>query len=180
MATKTSTLYGLLAEFDREDQVVDATRRIYEAGYRRIDAYAPFPVHGLAEAMGRKRTWVPTVVLAGGVMGGLGGFFMQWYSAVVDYPLNVGGRPMNSWPAFIPIVFELTVLGAALAAVFGMLAMNGLPQPYHPVFHVRNFELASRSRFFLLVTSRDAKFDLERTRRDLESLSPRAIHEVPH
>jgi hypothetical protein len=180
MATKTSTLYGLLAEFDREDQVVDATRRIYEAGYRRIDAYAPFPVHGLAEAMGRKRTWVPTVVLAGGVMGGIGGFFMQWYSAVVDYPLNIGGRPMNSWPAFIPIVFELTVLGAALAAVFGMLAMNGLPQPYHPVFHVRNFELASRSRFFLLVTSRDPKFDLERTRRDLESLSPRAIHEVPH
>lgn len=180
MPTKTSTLYGLLAEFDREDQVVDATRRIYEAGYRRIDAYAPFPVHGLAEAMGRKRTWVPTVVLAGGVMGGIGGFFMQWYSAVVDYPINVGGRPMNSWPAFIPIVFELTVLGAALAAVFGMLAMNGLPQPYHPVFHVRNFELASRSRFFLLVTSRDPKFDLEQTRRDLEAVNPRAIHEVPN
>jgi hypothetical protein len=179
MATKTPTLYGLLAEFDREDQVVDATRRIYEAGYRRIDAYAPFPVHGLAEAMGRKRTWVPTVVLAGGIMGGLGGFFMQWYSAVVDYPLNVGGRPMNSWPAFIPIVFELTVLGASLAAVFGMLAMNGLPQPYHPVFHVRNFELASRSRFFLLVTSRDSKFDLDQTRKDLEAVSPRAIHEVP-
>src|SRR5436305_12244103 len=102
MATKTSTLYGLLAEFDREDQVVDATRQIYEAGYRRIDAYAPLPVHGLAEAMGRKRTWVPTIVLAGGVMGGLGGVFMQWYSAVVDCPINVGGRRMHSCPACIP------------------------------------------------------------------------------
>ena len=180
MATKTHTLYGLLAEFEREDQIVDATRRIYEAGYRRIDAYAPFPVHGLAEAMGRKRTWVPLVVLCGGIMGGLGGFLMQAYSAMVDYPLNIGGRPYYSWPAFIPITFEMTVLGASLAAVFGMLAMNNLPQPYHPVFHVKNFELASRSRFFLLVTSRDVKFDLEQTRKDLEVLDPRAIHEVPH
>lgn len=175
----TPTLYGLLAEFDREDQIVDATRRIYEAGYRRIDAFAPFPVHGLAEAMGRKRTWVPLVVLCGGIMGGLGGFLMQTYSAVVDYPLNIGGKPMYSWPAFIPITFETTVLGAVFAAVFGMLAMNGLPQPYHPVFHVKNFELASRSRFFLLVMSRDTKFDLDRTRRDLEALDPNAIHEVP-
>ena len=182
MATKTTThaLYGLMAEFDQEDQLVAATQRIHDMGYRRIDAYSPFPVHGLAEAMGRHRTWVPTITLCGGILGGLGGFVMQWYSSVIDYPLNIGGRPYNSWPSFIPITFETTVLGAVFAAVFGMLAMNGLPQPYHPVFHVKNFELASRSRFFLLVMSRDTKFDLEQTRKDLESVHPHAIHEVPH
>src|SRR5215208_719209 len=137
-------VYGLLAEFDREDRLVAAARRIRDAGYRRIDGFSPFPVHGLA--------------------GAVGGFGLQWYSAVVHYPLNIGGRPYNSWPAFIPIMFETTVLCASLAAVFGMLALNGLPQPYHPVFHIKAFERASSSGFFLLVESRDAKFDLVRTR----------------
>src|SRR5436189_34145 len=124
MPVRSQTLFGLMAEFDREDQLVEATRRIYESGYRRIDAYAPLPVHGLAEAMGRKWTWVPTIVLIGGILGGLGGFMLQWYTSAVDYKLNIGGKPYFSWPAFIPITFETTVLGAALAAVFGMLAMN--------------------------------------------------------
>ena len=181
--TTTSTtphaIYGLMAEFDRDDQLVAATRRIHDAGYRRIDAFSPFPVTGLAEAMGRGRTWVPLVVLAGGIMGGLTGFLMQTYSAVVDYPLNIGGRPYYSWPAFIPITFELAVLGASAAAVFGMLAMNGLPQPYHPVFHVKSFEQASQTRFFLLVMSDDERFDLERTRADLAGLGAYAVHEVP-
>lgn len=174
------TVYGLLAEFEQDDELVAATQKAYAQGYRRMDAYSPFPVHGLAEALGRKRTWVPIIVLAGGVAGALGGFFMMAYSAVIDYPLNIGGRPYYSWPAFIPITFECTVLGAVLAAIFGMLAMNGLPQPYHPVFHVKSFALASRSRFFLCIQSRDPKFDLEATRKDLESTAPHAIHEVPH
>ena len=172
-------IYGLMAEFADASALVAAARQANQAGFRKMDAYSPFPIEELPEALGVAHTRLPLVVLLGGVLGCVGGFFMQYYSAVVDYPLNVGGRPQFSWPAFIPVTFELTVLGAALAAVFGMLAMNGLPQPYHPVFHVRNFELASRSRFFLLVTSRDAKFDLDQTRRDLESVNPRAIHEVP-
>ena len=178
--TSPASVYGLMAEYDREDHLLDATRGIHAAGYRRIDAFAPFPVAGLPEALGRERTWVPLVVLCGGILGGLGGFFMQVYSAVVDYPINVGGRPYYSWPSFIPITFELTVLGASLAAVFGMIAMNGLPQPYHPVFNVQSFELASRSRFFLLVMSADEKFDLEQTRKDLEVGRPLAVHEVPY
>ena len=177
--TSPPALYGLMAEFAREDHLIDAARRIHGAGYRRIDAFAPFPVVGLPEALGRKRTWVPLVVLVGGIAGGLGGFLMQCYSAIVDYPLNIGGRPYYSWPMFIPITFELTVLGASLAAVFGMLALNGLPQPYHPTFNVPRFALASQTRFFLLVMSNDRQFDLEKTRKDLEALDPDMVHEVP-
>jgi ActD protein len=172
-------VYGLLAEFDREDRLVAAARRIREAGYRRLDAYSPFPVHGLAVAIGRGRSKLPLIVFTGGAFGAFAGFFLQWYSAVVHYPINVGGRPYNSWPAFIPIMFETTVLCASLSAVFGMLALNGLPQPYHPVFHIKAFERASSSGFFLLVESRDAKFDLGQTRRDLSETQPVAIYEVP-
>ena len=172
-------LYGLMAEFDRDDVLVEAARKIHAAGYRRIDAFAPFPVHGLAEAMGRRRTLVPLVVLIGGVCGGLTGFGGQVYSACVNYPINVAGRPFYSWPAFIPITFELTILGAAVTGVLGMIALNGLPEPYHPVFNVKRFERASADGFFLLVEAADPRFDPHGTRQELQTLNPRAVHDVP-
>lgn len=173
------TVFGLMAEFDREDLLVEGAARIHAMGYTKLDGYTPFPVHGLSEAIGRKRSKLPLMVLAGGIMGGTAGYLMQWFSSVIHYPVNIGGRPYHSWVAFLPITFECTVLFAALTAVFGMLALNGLPQPYHPVFNVKAFERASGSGFFLVVESRDQKFDLEKTRRDLEAVSPHAIYEVP-
>jgi hypothetical protein len=168
-----------MAEFDRPDDLLAATRRAYEQGYRMMEAYTPFPVEGLAEALGFRHNRIAAIVLIGGLVGGLGGFFMQWYSAVVSFPLNIGGRPFNSWPAFIPITFEMTVLVAALSAVFGMLGLNGLPRPHHPVFNVPSFALASRNRFFLCLQARDPLFDAEGTRRFLEEFRPRAISMVP-
>ena len=178
-AQRWPTTWGLMAEYDREDRLVDAARQMYKLGYRRMDAYSPFPVHGLADALGRKRSKLPLLVLAGGLAGLFGGFTMQVFSAVWHYPVNIGGRPYYSWPAFLPITFETTVLCAALTAVFGMLALNGLPQPYHPVFNVRGFERASRNGFFLVVETRDPRFDIDASRRDLEQTDPRAISEVP-
>jgi hypothetical protein len=171
-------LYGLLAEFEHEDDLLVAARRAQVEGYRALDAYTPFPVEGLHEAIGFHHTRLPYVVLAGGILGALTGFFLQLYATAVDYPQNVGGRPLNSWPAFIPITFELSILGASLFAVFGLLALNGLPTPYHPLFNVPRFELASRDRFFLCIKSKDPRFDRLETRRYLESLSPHAISEV--
>jgi len=173
-------LYGLLAEFDGPEKLVAATERTVKEGYRRVEAYTPFPVEGLDEVLGLHRSRVPLIVLIGGIVGGFGGFFMEWFSAVIHYPINVGGRPLNSWPAFIPVVFELTILSAALAAVFGMLALNGLPMPYHPLFNVTRFEQASRDRFFLCVEATDAKFEREGTKRFLESLQPKGVYEVDH
>jgi hypothetical protein len=173
-----AALYGLMAEFDSAGDLLDAARRAYEAGYRRLDAYSPFPVHGLAEAIGFRRTRLPYLVLLGGLVGGLGGYYLQYWVSVIDYPLNVGGRPLHSWPAFIPVTFELIILVAALAAVLGMLALNGLPMPYHPVFNVPAFELATRNRFFLCIEATDPKFDVEETRRFLESLKPHGVYEV--
>jgi Protein of unknown function (DUF3341) len=171
-------LYGLMAEFDSPEDLLEAARHTYEEGYRRLDAYSPFPVHGLAEAIGFQRTRLPLIALLGGIAGGLGGYLLQYWISVVDYPLNVGGRPLHSWPAFIPVTFELTVLVAALAAVLGMLALNGLPMPHHPVFNVSAFELATRNRFFLCLEATDPQFDEVRTRQFLERLKARDIFEV--
>ena len=171
-------IYGLMAEFDNPEALLEAARRAHAGGYRQMDAYSPFPVEGLAEAIGFHRTRLPLIVLLGGIAGGVGGYLLQYYTAVIDYPLNVGGRPLHSWPSFIPVTFETTVLIAALAAVLGMLALNGLPRPYHPVFNVPSFEMASRNLFFLCIESTDALFDRERTRQFLEALGPRQVHEV--
>jgi Alternative complex III, ActD subunit len=172
------TLYGLMAEFDSPSDLLDAAQRAHAEGYRRLDAYSPFPVHGLAEAIGFRRTLVPQLVFIGAAVGGIGGYSLQYWISVIDYPLNVGGRPLHSWPAFIPVTFELTILVAALAAVLGMLALNGLPRPYHPVFNVPAFERATRDRFFLCIEATDPQFDRSRTRSFLESLRAQAVFEV--
>ena len=143
-----------------------------------MDAYTPFPVEDLPEALGCKATTVPLIVLIGGMTGALGGYFMEWYAMAVDYPVNIGGRPFNSWPAYIPITFELLVLCAAISAVVGMLALNHLPQPYHPIFNAPGFERASTDRFFLCIEARDPKFDASGTRRFLEGLQPKSVQEV--
>ena len=175
---KPETIYGYLAEFTTAEQLLEAAREAREAGYRRIDAFAPFPIEGLAEAIGFHRTRLPLVVFVAGVIGGCSGYFLQYYAAAVSYPINVGGRPLNSWPAFVPVTFEMTILFAAAAAVFGMLALNGLPTPYHPVFNVSRFALASRDRFFLCIKARDPKFDMDLTRTFLLGLKPREVSRI--
>ena len=171
-------LYGLMVEFKGPDDLLAAVNRVRKEGYRRIDAYTPFPVEGLAEALGFHRSPLPLFVLIGGIVGCVGGFFLQYYAAVIGYPLNIGGRPLNSWPAFIPVTFEMTILVAAITAVLMMLALNGLPMPYHPVFNVPRFELASRSRFFLCIEAVDRKFDYQETKRLLEAVSSGEVFEV--
>ncbi len=167
-----------MAEFATAEQLVEAAHHTHEAGYRRIDAFSPFPIEELAEAIGFHRTRLPLVVLLAGMAGAAAGFWMQYYASVVSYPVNVGGRPLNSWPAFIPVTFEMTILFAALAAVFGMLIMNGLPTPYHPVFNVPRFALASRDRFFLCIKARDPLFDLGQTRKFMLTLNPREVTDI--
>jgi len=173
-------LYGLLAEFKDAETLVAATARATAAGYRKLDAYAPFSVPGLADALGFRRDRVALITLLGGIVGGVGIYFLQWYSAVIDYPINSGGRPLHSWPAFIPPTFECTVLGAALAAFFGFLILNGLPKLHHPIFNAGDFDLASRNRFFLCIEAADPRFDGAATRGFLESLAPLRISEVPY
>ncbi len=163
-------LYGLMAEFEDTDLLIRAAYKAREDGYHRMDAYTPMPVDGLAEAIGFTKNRLPALIFFGGATGAILGFAMQWYSAVIDYPLLVAGKPLNSWPHFIPITFELTILMAAFFAVFGMLGLNGLPKPYHPVFNVPRFEMASRSHFFLVLHSDDPKFDRSATKVYLEGL----------
>ncbi len=170
MASEDTGIYGLMAEFEDPDALLAATRRASAEGYRKVEAYSPFPVEGLSEAAGMKRNWLPWVILVFGLMGGLGAFGMMWYATVISYPLNAGGKDLFSWPAYVPITFELTVLSAGFAALFGMIIMNGLPQPYHPVWNVPEFIRASRDRFFLVVESGDPKFDLQATTNFLNGL----------
>ncbi len=177
-AASTTGVYGLMAEFENPTALVAATDRARREGYRRMDAYSPFPIEELHEALGSEHTRLPLIVLLGGIFGGLGGFTLCYWVSAIAYPLNIGGRPFNSWPAFIPVTFECTILAAALSAVFGMLALNGLPMPYHPVFNVPRFSAASRNRFFLCIESTDPKFDLAMTKEFLESLGPQEVATV--
>jgi hypothetical protein len=176
--TEKLPIYGLLAEYTEPDALVAAARRAYEAGYRKMDAYSPMPVEGLAEAIGFTHNRMPLIVLVGGLLGAATAYTMMYYSAVHHYPFNIGGRPFHSAPAFVPITFELTILFAAFAAVLGMLGLNGLPMPYHPVFNAPGFERASRNRFFLCIEATDPKFDLDQTRQFLEGLGPKSVVEV--
>jgi Protein of unknown function (DUF3341) len=173
-----SAIYGLMAEFDDPSSLVAAAGHAHHAGYRCLDAYSPYPIEELHEALGSHHTRLPLIVLSGGLVGCVSGYALQYWVSVLAYPVNVGGKPFHSWPAFIPVTFECTILGAALAAVLGMLALNGLPQPYHPVFNVPRFALASRNRFFLCIEAKDPKFDLESTRQFLETLNPREVTTV--
>ncbi len=177
--TTLQPLYGLAAEFDSPEAVVAAARSIHDAGYRRADAFSPFPIEGLSEALGFTHTGVSLIVGFSGLFGAAGGFFMLWYANVLSYPWNIGGRPPNSWEAFIPITFELAILCAGLSAVIGMLWLNGLPKPYHPMFNLPEFDLASQSRFFVVIESVDSQFDLQLTRQFLEALKPVSVREVP-
>ena len=176
---KTTPIYGMMAEFDSATALVEAARKTHEAGYRKIDAYSPFPVEELAEAIGFHTNRVALVTLIGAIVGGLTGYLMQYWMNGVNYPVIVGGKPPHSWPAFVPITFEMTILFGGISAVLGMLALNGLPMPYHPVFNVPRFAMATKDRFFLIVFSTDPKYNPATTRAFLESLAPRSISEVP-
>jgi len=171
--------YGLLAEFADTDALIAAARVLTERGYRKVEAYSPFPVEGLSDALNFKRSGLPPLVLLGGILGCVGGYAMQYWIAAVAYPINIGGRPYNSWPAFIPVTFECTILIASLTAVFGMLALNGLPRPHHPLFAIPQFERASTDGYFIGIQSIDPQFDLEETTRLLQELHARAVIQVP-
>jgi hypothetical protein len=172
-------VFGMMAEFDTPTDIVVAARRTSEAGYRKIDAYSPFPIEELGEVIGFHHNGVALVALVGGLCGCLGGFMLQYWVSTISYPINIGGRPMNSWPSFIPVTFEMTILFAGLSAVIGMLVLNGLPQPYHPVFNVPRFARASQDKFFLIIFSSDPRYDTIKTRAFLEGLGGKSISEVP-
>jgi hypothetical protein len=171
-------IYGLMAEFDDPNDLIAAAYRAHYEGYRRMDAYSPFPIEELDDALGEHHSTLPLIVLIGGIVGCIGGYLLQYWAASMAYPLNIGGKPLNAWPMFIPVTFECTILGAALSAVLGMLALNGLPMPYHPVFNIPRFALATRNKFFLCIEARDPQFDLEKTRGFLETLGPREVTTV--
>lgn len=173
-------IYGVMAEFDTPSALVSAARAARAKGYRELDAYSPFPIEDLSDVLHLHKNKLPLIVLCGGILGGLTGFFLQYWIAVIYFPINIGGRPLNSWPSFIVITFELTILFASIATVLGLLALCGLPMPYHPVFNVPRFSAASRSRFFLCIEARDPLFDPAKTSEFLGSLEPREVSEVAH
>jgi len=178
--TPRPPLHGLMAEFTGPNELISAVRKAREAGYTDLDAYSPYPIEEVSEQLEGHASRVPLITLIGGIIGGICGFGLQYWVSVIAYPVNIGGRPFNSWPAYIPITFETTVLFAGLSAVMGMLALNGLPMPYHPVFNVSRFARASQDRFFLCIEATDPKFDREDTYRFLERLVPRSVSEVDH
>lgn len=179
-ATPRDPLHGLLAEYRSAQELVDAAKRAHASGFRSMDAYTPFPVEPLSEIIcDHKPSRVPLVCLLGGIAGALGGWALAWWTSSIDYPLNIGGKPFNSWPAFIPVIFETTVLFAAFSAGLGMLALNRFPEPYHPVFNVERFrENASRDGFFLCIEAADPKFERESTRSFLEGSGALGVHDV--
>jgi hypothetical protein len=177
-AIATPPVWGLMAEFDNPDALVHATEQARLAGYRQMDAYSPIPIEELSEALGLAPTRLPKAVFIGGLLGGLSGYALEYWVSAIAYPINVGGRPFHSWPQFIPVTFELTVLGSALTCFFGMWALNKLPMPYHPVFNVPAFARATTDRFFLCIEARDPRFDREATWKFLESFHPVGVSEV--
>ncbi|HLG50293.1 MAG TPA: DUF3341 domain-containing protein [Chloroflexota bacterium] len=178
-ATGTSRLYGIMAEFDEPADLVRAASAAYAAGYRRMDAYSPFPIEGLADAIGMHRSWIPTIVLICGILGGLTGYLFQVLAMGVWYPINVGGRPYNSIPSFVPVTFELTILFGVLSAVISLIILNRLPEPYHPVFNVERFARATTDRFFLVIEATDPRFNPAETAQFLRTLNAREVCDVP-
>lgn len=175
-----SPIYGLMAEFDNPTDLLKATEEAYRVGYRKMDAYSPYPIEEISDALGFRKTRVPLIVLIGGILGGLSGYLLQYWISAISYPINVGGRPFQSWPAFIIVTFEMTILFGGISAVVGMLALNGLPMPYHPVFNNPRFSAASRDRFFLCIEAADPKFDREETVKFLNGLQAVDVAEVTH
>jgi hypothetical protein len=177
--TAKPPIYGYIAEFEEPDRLLDAARKVKAAGYEVVEAYSPLPLHGLADILGWSNR-LPAIVFVGGLVGACVGFGLQYWVSVIEYPVIVGGKPFNSWPAFVVPTFECTILFAAISAVLGMFWLNGLPQPYHPVFNVEHFVQASRDRFFLMILSRDPRFDMEGTKKFMSALKPVSLEEVPH
>jgi hypothetical protein len=177
---KPDGVYGLMAEFDDPTTLVNAAREAYDKGFRKLDAYTPFPIEELHDVLHLHRNKLPLIVLIGGLIGGLTGYLMQYFITVIYYPINIAGRPLHSWPSYIIITFELTILFASISTVLGLLALCGLPMPYHPVFNVPRFSAASRDRFFLCIESADPLFELKSTSSFLESLEAKEVSEVEH
>lgn len=176
--SKEINIYGVVAQFENDHAVLDAAHKAHAAGFRIMEAYSPVPVHGLDEALGRKRSKLAWLVFAGGTVGCLGGLFMQYWMSHVNYPWNVGGRPTFSWPAFIPVTFELTILLAAFTAVIGMFALNGLPRPHNPIFNTPDFDRSTLDRYFLCIEAKDPKFDEKETTDFLKGLNPEAVNTI--
>jgi hypothetical protein len=175
----TDANYGVMAEFDNAQTIVDAARRVVAEGYTKVEAYTPVPIEELNLILHRKRTYLPTIALVGGLTGMATGFGLQYWASAIEYPLNVGGRPLASWPAFVIPSYELTILFAALATTIGMIALNGLPQPYHPVFNAPRFTLASSDKLFLVIESVDPRYDRDATARFLQDIGAKGVYEVP-